>query len=165
MSPCQNLLRARIRAFNRAAHYSHWCVLVDLDHDAPCAAALRDEWLPSRAELLRFRIAVREIEAWLLADRHRVAQFLGVAQSRMPLAPELEDSPKQVMVNLARRSHRRAISEDMVPRPGSGRTIGVGYTCRLIEFASDRNGGCRPDVAAASADSLGRCITRLREFL
>jgi hypothetical protein len=36
------------------------------------------------------------------------------------------------VVELARYSRRRDIREDMVPRPGSGRSVGAAYTSRLI---------------------------------
>lgn len=158
-------LRTRMRAFNQAAQFGHWCVLVDLDHDARCAAALRADWLPSPAPLMRFRVAVREVEAWLLGDAHRLAEFLRVQLSRVPTSPESEESPKEAIVGLARRSRLRDIREDMVPRPGSERTVGVGYTSRLIEFVTDTNDGWRPGVAASNANSLERCIARLKEFV
>lgn len=104
-----------------------------------------------------FRVAVRETEAWLMADCERLAQFLGVRRSWIPGDPEAVDDPKTTLVDLARRSRRRDIREDMVPRAGSGRSVGPAYNSRLIEFATDRLRGWRPDVAAAGADSLARC--------
>src|SRR5688500_2451144 len=104
---------------------------------------------------------VREVEAWLLADQDHLAAFLGVARSRVPANPEGLADPKRAMVDLARRSRRRDIQEDMVPRPNSGRIVGPGYTARMIEFITDRQGGWRPDVAAGSSDSLRRCLNHL----
>jgi len=59
-------LKARIKAFNSAARFSPWLVVVDLD-STECAPRLRTEWLTSPSRLVRFRIAVRAIEAWLIA--------------------------------------------------------------------------------------------------
>ncbi|RLF63060.1 MAG: hypothetical protein DRN33_04790, partial [Thermoplasmata archaeon] len=78
------LLRKKIEGYNNAARRSPWVVLVDLDHDEECAPLLRNEWLPQPASKMCFRIAVREVEAWLLADRKGIASFLGVSQSAVP---------------------------------------------------------------------------------
>jgi hypothetical protein len=107
-----------------------------------------------------FRVAVRAVEAWLLADRESLAGFLRVSPSRVPPDPESLDEPKQAMVNLARQSRSRAVQEDMVPRPGSGRSVGPAYASRLIEFAQST---WRPEIAATRSDSLRRCCERLRQ--
>ncbi len=155
-------LRKQLAGYNQAARFSPWLVLVDLDREADCAPLFRAAWLPKPASLMCFRVAVREIEAWLLADRERIATFLGVAVSRVPPDPEAEPDPKRTVVDLARRARRREIREDMAPRPGSGRTVGPAYTSRLIEFASHATAGWRSEIAAKRADSLRRCLMRLR---
>jgi hypothetical protein len=91
-----------------------------------------------------FRVAVRETEAWLLADRERLARFLGISTSRIPLDPEAMDDPKSLMVDLARHSRRREIREDMIPRSGSGRNVGPAYVSRLIEFVAEKK--LTPDI-------------------
>jgi hypothetical protein len=159
----KSFLRQKIAGYNNAAQRMPWIVLVDLDSDDDCAPPLRNAWLRllQPAPYLCFRVAVREVEAWLLADAERLAGFLGVARSRLPPDPERLADPKTTMVNLARASRRRDIREDMVPRPGSGRQVGPAYSSRLIEFAS---ADWRPDVAADRADSLMRamrCVERL----
>ena len=157
-------LQQRLNGYNQAAYLTTWGVLVDLNHDADCAPPLRAGWLPKPAPYMCFRVAVREIEAWLLADRERLARFLGVAVSKLPLNPEAVNDPKRVMVELARNSRRREIREDMVPRPGIGRTVGPAYTSHLIEYVTDAKVGWRPDVAAKSSDSLDRCLRCLRQL-
>lgn len=67
-------LREKIDGYNNAAKRAPWLVLVDLDHDEDCAPPLREAWIPNPAPHLCFRIAVREIEAWLLADAETLAQ-------------------------------------------------------------------------------------------
>jgi hypothetical protein len=151
-------LLQRLRAYNQAAQFSPWIILIDLDDDDDCAPPFRRSCLPNPAPYLCFRIAVREIESWLLADRERLAKFLSVAVSRIPLDPEKLDSPKSTMVEIARHSRRRDVREDMVPRPGSGRKVGPAYTAQLIDFARDSKRGWRPDVAAKASDSLNRCV-------
>lgn len=152
-----NLLK-KLDGYNHAARFSPWVVLIDLDHDADCAPPACQSWLPNPAPYMCFRIAVRQVEAWLLADRERIARFLGIAVSQLPTTPEAVAYPKRTLVQLANRSRRRDIREDMVPRPGSGRTQGPAYTSRMMEFATDSKAGWRPDVAASLSASLDRCL-------
>ncbi|GIX46048.1 MAG: hypothetical protein KatS3mg131_0259 [Candidatus Tectimicrobiota bacterium] len=156
-------LRRKIHGYNNAAQHSPWVILVDLDQEAECAPPLRAAWLARPAPWLCFRIAVRKVEAWLLADRRGIASFLRVALRKVPVDPESLTDPKQTMVNLAGQSRNREIREDMVPRPGSGRSIGPAYSSRLIEFATKH--WC-PEKAAAHCESLRRaiaCLERLKK--
>ncbi|MFH0778811.1 MAG: hypothetical protein V2A71_09295 [Candidatus Eisenbacteria bacterium] len=157
------LLRQKIKAYSSAAQYSPWIVLVDLDNDAQCAPPFCEEWLSHRAPHLCFRVAVREVEAWLMADTESLAAFLSVARRRIPADPEQLHEPKIEMVSLARQSRRRDIVEDMVPRAEGRRQVGPAYASRLVEYVQ---GSWRPGVAIARADSLRRavtCLTRLVE--
>lgn len=159
----KSALRERIVGYNRAARLGPWLVLVDLDQDADCPAAFRQSWVPIAERHLCFRVAVRQIEAWLMADAETLSSFLGVAENRIPNAPEDVANSKEKMVAIASRSRRRAIREDMVPRLGSGRHVGPAYTSTLIEYAA---GHWRPRVAAKRAESLRRairCLERLVE--
>jgi len=154
-------LRQEINGYNNAARRAPWIILVDLDRDADCAPPLREAWLAAPAPNLCFRIAVRQVEAWLMADAETLAAYLSVARSAVPADPEGLEHAKIAMVNLARRSRRGAVSKDMVPREGSGRPVGPAYTSRLIEYVESR---WRPEVAAQGAESLRRamaCIERL----
>ena len=151
----------RLAGYNNAARLRPWAVLVDLDQDADCAPPAKAKWLSSPAKLMCFSIAVRQVEAWLLADAKGLAEFLSVSASRIPANPEALANPKGEMIRLARRSRRRAIRIDMVPREGSGRIEGPAYASRLIEFACAH---WRPKVAAGRADSLRRCLHRLERL-
>jgi hypothetical protein len=156
-------LRRKIRGYNNAAQRAPWIILVDLDQDADCAPPFRAEWLGDPAPFLCFRIAVRKVEAWLLADRRSIASFLRVAPGEVPVDPESLADPKETMVNLAGKSRSRDIRKDMVPRPKSGRPIGPAYSSRLIEFATQY---WRPDEAAEHCESLRRaiaCLERLKK--
>jgi hypothetical protein len=158
-------LLQRLDAYNQAARFNPWVILIDLDHDDECAPPFRKSCLPNPSPLLCFRIAVREVESWLLADRERLAKFLSVGVSRIPRNPEALDSPKSTMVDLARRSRRKDVRENMVPRSGSGRKSGPAYTSQLIEFVRDYKRGWRPRVAAKASDSLARCMSCLRQLM
>jgi hypothetical protein len=152
-----NLL-ARLSGFNEAARRFPWLVLIDLDSDFPCGPAALSVWLPAPSPWMCFRIAIREAEAWMLGDGDAVASFFGVTVSRVPRDPESLDDPKAALVNLAQRSRRRDVREDMVPRPGSGRVVGPGYTSRVMEFVRQ---SWRPELAAARAPSLRRSLDAL----
>ncbi len=157
-------LRSKLLAYNHAARYAPWIVLIDLDDDAECAPPFKRQLLPKPAQQMCFRVAVREVESWLLADRERAASFFAVSRSRIPAQPEAESNPKQAMISIARQSRRRAIREDMVPREGSGRNVGPAYASRLIEFVTDFRRGWRCYVAAEGAESLKRCLECLKRF-
>src|SRR5262249_41224627 len=119
-----------LRAYNNAARFGPWFVLVDLDGDCPCARG----WLPAPSDHMCFRVVVREVEAWLLADRDRVASVLAVGRREIPANPDSLERPKIELVNLARRSRSKAVREGLVPREGSGRSVGALYTTRLVQF-------------------------------
>lgn len=153
-------LRRRIRGYNEASRRSPWLVIVDLDQE-DCGPALRRSWLSEVSPSLCFRVAVREVEAWLLADAGAMARFLSVPAGRIPSLPESLADPKGEIVRIARRSRSRAVREAIVPRPESERIVGPEYTSSLSLFARDL--WC-PDDAALRADSLRRairCLTAL----
>lgn len=159
----QSLLQS-IEGYNSAARFSLWIVLIDLNGDFDCAPVCVQHLLPSQSENMYLRVAVRAAEAWVLGDRQRIAEWLGISLSRIPANPDSLAYPKQELVNLARRSRRRTLQSDLVPREGSGRAVGPLYTSRLIDFIQDETNGWRPDQAMAASDSLSRCVERLRHL-
>lgn len=156
-------IRSRIDAYNAAARHTPFIVLVDLDREYDCAPALIASWLPQPAPLLRLRVAVRAVEAWLLGDRERAARFLRVRQSSIPAVPELIADPKRTLVDIARTSSSADVRADIVPRPGSGRSVGEAYSARLIEFVVAPE-GWRSAAAVERCDSLARAKRALDEF-
>jgi hypothetical protein len=77
-------LDTKIAAYNKAAAYSPWFVLRDFDHDHPCPSGLREKLVPTQSAGMVLRIAVRTAEAWLMADRERLAAFLSVRIQKIP---------------------------------------------------------------------------------
>jgi hypothetical protein len=154
-------LRTRVEGWNRAAQGCPFLLLTDLDQGA-CPATLIAEWLkqPRHPNLL-FRVAVREIEAWLLADATNFAAFTQVDAGRIPPEPESLPDPKATLAELVRRSKSRLIRGDIVPSPGSTAKQGPGYNGTLGEFVRER---WSPEAAAARAPSLARTMRRLQEF-
>ena len=157
-------LLAKVQGFNKAARFGPWLVLVDLDREE-CAPPFRRRFLRSVAPNMAFRVAVRAVEAWLLADRQRIAAWLEVPLGLVAARPEELPDPKLEIVNLGRRSRSRRVRDDMVPRDGSGRKVGARYPSQLIEFVRDERHGWRPEVAARSSDSLDRCLRDLRRIV
>lgn len=155
-------IKSGIGKFRTSSYALPHVVLTDLDR-YPCPPALLDNWgatdLPPQ---FLFRIAVREVEAWLLADREGIAEFLHVAVSKVPHAPEAEDDPKRTLINLARRSRKKRLAQELVPAPDSAAPIGPLYNARLSEFVNDK---WDVDRAKLLADSLFRTLNRLSVFL
>lgn len=89
-----------LKGYNSAARFAPWLVLRDLDHDADCAPTLIEHVLPAPAEKMLLRIAVRAVEAWLMADAERLAAFISVPLQAIPEAPETVDDPKAVVATL-----------------------------------------------------------------
>jgi hypothetical protein len=153
-------IKSNINGFNQASIAVPFFVLTDLDNHS-CPPELINDWLNSAINSnLIFRIAVREVESWLLADIEGFSSFTGVAQVNFPINPELEDDPKQVLINLVRRSRNRSIREDIVPINNNAR-IGPNYNERLMEFVSDF---WSLERAISRSESLSRACNRLNEF-
>jgi hypothetical protein len=149
----------QLGGYNLAAQHTPWVVLVDLDHDAECAPEFVQRCLPTPAP--QMRVAVREIEAWLLSDAHGIAAFLGVSVSRVPRQPDSLIDPKRTIIDLASGSRRRGVRQEIAPRAGSGRQVGPLYSSHISEFAVDH---WDPAVAAESSPSLRRCIAALQRL-
>jgi len=152
-------LDQRLRGYNSAARFSCWLVLRDLDRDATCAPELSAGLLPAPSAHMRFHIAVRAIEAWLLADAVSFSQFFSVAASRVPTRPDELPNPKDALIALGRHSRKKAIREALVPASGTTARVGPGYTVLLTRFARDV---WKPEVAATYSDSLARLRRYLR---
>ncbi|HNE70982.1 MAG TPA: hypothetical protein PKN26_02440 [Giesbergeria sp.] len=137
-------------------------VLVDLDQSA-CAVQLRQQWgVANLPDSMLFRVAVREAEAWVLADRLGFAEFAGIPPGKVSSAPESLPDPKQELVNLVRRSRNKRLAAEIVPALGSAVPIGPLYNERLCSFV--RAHWC-VDAAMAAAPSLARTVGRLQTFL
>lgn len=158
-------LRRALPGYNDAAKRSPWFIVVDLDDECPCASMLVHAWLPVPSPQMRFRVAVRQIEAWLLADADRFSMVFGVRRGQVPDTPDELDDPKGTVLSLVAASKKSAIKADMIPRPGSGRRVGPAYAARLIEFVTRGEGGWRLEHAAAASPSLRRCVERVDELV
>ncbi len=168
----KNFLLKRLPNYNQAARFAPWLVLVDLDQDYDCAPDFVHAVLPhpargtpfGQAHGMQLRVAVRAIEAWLLADAEHLAAFLKAPRARIPPDPDAEPDPKNTLIALARRGKNRAICSDIVPRQGSGARVSPGYSGRIMEFVGGAARPWRPEVAVQRSDSLRRCVEALRNL-
>ncbi len=154
---------ARIDSYNQAARVGGWFAMRDSDRDAgDCAARLRGSLLSqTQSDGLCLRLAVRTIEAWLLADAERFAEVFGVSRARIPLYPESLADPKRSLVDLCRLSRRRDVRFAVVP-PNGIKGLGPEYTNFVGSFAGTQ---WRPDVAALSAPSLARATEDIDQMV
>ncbi len=154
----KHYLDEKLAGYNNAARFSSWLILRDLNSDEACAPGLRKRLLPSPAPLARLHIVVRAVEAWLLADHETLGAFLRVPSRDLPANPDELPHPKLALIEIARRSRRKAILGGFLPAPGSTASVGPGYTAMITEFATRT---WRPRIAAYRSASLGRLLRHL----
>ena len=154
-------LKRTIKGFNNAAKGTPFLVLTDLD-TGECPPVLVRDWLPiPRHPNLLFRVAVHEVESWLLADAVGLAQFLRVRAARIPRDVEGIPEPKRFLIQLASGSPNRQFVQDIVPAPGDTSVQGPNYNARLEQFVRE---SWSPKRAAARSPSLRRTVERIRSF-
>ncbi len=152
-------LKNKMSDFMKIAHRPV-LILTDLDSSG-CAPELRKQWLGSRANSggVVFRIAVREVESWLLADRKGFAKWSGISIGKMLRDIEKEADPKRYLLGLAR-SARKDIRDELLPNARAAASQGFGYNRQLGGFARTL---WSLDRAAEASDSLRRARMRIRE--
>ncbi len=156
-------IKAKCSAFlNMAAGGQHTLILTDLDR-AECPAALIRDWFfsgrndaPALPKQVIFRVAVREVEAWLMADREGFAKFLGISPANFNAAPETLADPKKFLLDVIGRKTGKKWTWDMLP---TGRArIGSGYNAGLCAFIRNH---WSIDRACSKAPSLQRAVDAL----
>ena len=154
-------LRRTITGWNRAAQGTPFIVLTDLD-EYTCPRALIEQWLKEpQHENLVFRVAVREVEAWLLADPENLAHYLRVQQAQLPTDPDTLPDPKRAILDLARKSRSSEVRGRIVPKRGSTAQQGPDYNGCLAGFVAT---GWNIGAAARQSPSLRRAVRRLATF-
>ncbi len=158
-------LRKKAKGLARSATpYQPALLLTDLDSGS-CPAALRKKWLGRvpLPESMLFRVAVREVEAWVMADRKNFAEFFKIPKDKIPDNPEDLPDPKDVLLRLIHQ-HSKIPSKGEIVVVGSGRKSGKRYAGPrynevLSEFVEKV---WRPDLAAKKAPSLARTRQRIK---
>lgn len=152
-------LLARLNDYNIAAQYEPWFVLLDLDTE-DCAPSLIAASLPNPASGMFLRVAVREIESWLLADSG-LARYIRIPARRIPAEVEKVVSPKRRLVELVRTHCRtKVVRTSIVPRTRDA-TVSDLYNDFMIEFVRQH---WDPVRASERSDSLRRCLAALERL-
>lgn len=155
-------LRQKARSFNESAHEECGIfMLTDLDSPQDCPPGLIYSWIkaPLNPRFL-FRVAVMEVESWVMADRVGFSDFLSIPLHRIPSMTDDILNPKEFLVSLARRSQKKRVGEALVPTRGTNLTVGIEYNILLSEFVQDHWDLQR---AASVSPSLKRTLDRLSQ--
>ena len=130
-------LQRRAPELNRsAARPPYIFMLTDLDSPQNCPPQLIQSWIRAPLDSGFFlRVAVMEVESWIMADRSALARFLSIPVRRIPSNTDDIDNPKEFLVSLARRSNRRRLRDQLVPAPrATTARVGPEYNSRFSEF-------------------------------
>lgn len=155
-------IKKQILAYNNAAQSTPYLVLTDLDR-AECPLIIINTWFQTKSKHsnLLFRIAVREVEAWLMADREAFAKFLGISIDLIPTDIDNIADPKTNLINLVKKSKKRQLKDSIVPAKNSTAKIGKDYNGPLIEFVQQY---WQVTKAEINSPSLRRAIKSIRSF-
>ena len=101
-------LRAKAQRYNQGAYKECGIfMLTDLDSPTSCPSTLIASWVKGRLNRWFFlRVAVMEVESWIMADRQAFSEFLAVPIDRIPQNTDTISTPKEFLVSLARRSKK-----------------------------------------------------------
>jgi len=154
-------LKSRMRNFCELARHTPLLLLTDLDKE-DCPATLIGDWSRRDAipRQLLFRVAVRQVESWLLADRDGMARLLNISVRRLPPDPDALPDAKRSLLQLAQRAPR-AVREDLVGESGATAAQGLGYNAVLSNFVRTT---WDPSQAVHRSNSLARARKRLTEL-
>jgi hypothetical protein len=155
-------LRSNLRKYCQLAQMYPVILVTDLDGGF-CAPKLVNEWLDQLVvpSTLIFRVAVREAESWVMADRSGFSSFLGVSPTKIAAEPEILPDPKAVLLHIARQAKRK-VREMIVPEPNSNASIGREYNDALCDFVQT---SWNIIAASESSPSLRRAIVRIQSTL
>lgn len=131
-------LKKQSPAFNNAAKACPFLLITDLDRQ-PCPSHLIAEWLkiPKHPHFL-LRVAVREVEGWLLGDPIGFGAFLGLKTTFDFESPEHLPDPKQELLKLANKSPRKSIRDALTWHDKATGQLSQGpdYNAPLVRFVT-----------------------------
>lgn len=132
------------------------CVLCIADSDQHCPVELVASWLGPHPSAARFvlRLAVREAESWVLADRAGMNRHFKVPLGKLPRQPDELADPKTDLLRCVARYAPMALRREMVHQ-GTPLRRGVGYKAGLRSYMANTWG---PERAAVQSPSLQRAL-------
>lgn len=126
-----------------------------------CPSQLIEKWLDGRARPvgLLARVAVQEVESWLLADIEAFRSFFGVSINVPTSCDEIND-PKSFLLNAAKKK-RKFFREGFVRSDGGKISPGIAYNQMLSEWITQE---WSPQRASERSPSLKRAMSRLSDL-
>ncbi|MBN9047036.1 MAG: hypothetical protein J0H18_15415 [Rhizobiales bacterium] len=154
-------LKSKLESFVEMSRHYPVLMITDLDAEV-CAPRLLEKWFNrlEKPDNFVFRVAVREVESWVLADAIDFAGYLGIKQSMIPPNPDELHDPKATLINIARKA-KKSLRLDIVPERGALAKQGLGYNRALCQFVREQ-WDCRR--AASNSESLSRACTKVAEL-
>lgn len=154
-------IKNNIKAFNNASKGSVYFILTDLDNYS-CPSELIDKWLglKNRRHNLLFRVAIKEVESWALADVIGFSEYFGVSERLVPRSPDSVNDPKKVLIDIVRKSKKKGFKQDILPVNENAK-VGPNYNSRMIDFVDNKW-----DINSArdNSESLNRTYYALDRF-
>lgn len=136
-------------------------MLTDLDSPKICPPTLIQTWIKGTLNLGFFlRVAVMEVESWVMADQRAFSEFLQIPATQIPYKTDEILDPKQTLVSLAKKSKSTSLRRDLIPgKAAKTSKVGPRYNIRLCEFVKNYWDFNR---AACVSPSLKRTVDRLQ---
>ena len=151
---------------NMARSKLYTFILTDLD-TTDCPPTLIRDWfsIPQNQPIalpqeVVFRVPVREVESWLLADRDAFAGFMGISKANFASRPDELADAKEHLLNVIDQKCRRRWQREMLPQAPTA-SIGPLYNEKLCEFIREK---WNPARAATNSPSLARAIEALKRL-
>ncbi|MCX7727782.1 MAG: DUF4276 family protein, partial [Chitinispirillaceae bacterium] len=148
-----------LKKINEASRMIPHIILTDLDN-SPCVPTFVNKWINfTLNDNLLFRVAVKEIDAWLIADREAFSEFIGIPLAKIPSDTQTILDPKEFIIQMAKKSKKKHI-KDIIP-VGSAKQ-GPGYNSILTKFITQV--WC-PYRASKHNESLNKSIKKIENFI
>ena len=158
-----SVILRKLSDYNRTAAALKFFVVVDLDREN-CVVEFIDKCF-SGAPLSRgllFRVAVREVESWLLADRAGFCDYFKISSQKLQKDPDSLRNPKEFLIHIINKyCKNRNYREDITPQEKTGALTGPAYNVRLIQFVKTKWSAKK---AEKNSLSLRRAINAVKKF-
>ena len=158
---CGNLYKKAAKFASMARNGLHVALFTDLD-TAECAPSLRRKWFGNNSipDSLLFRVAVRETEAWIMADKEAFARYVGISPVNFKDDPETLGDPKQFLLAVIKKHASPKLKKAMIPSGSAA--VGPEYNSIMCDFAEHL---WNPERAAKHAPSLQRTFNAIKRII
>lgn len=153
----------RLLEYNRLAKHLKFFILLDLDQEQ-CIVHFIKKCFKNKLlkENLIFRVAVLEIESWILADSKGFSEYFKVPKEKLHDNPDKLKDPKRFLVNIIKKCCKeKSYRESIIPDKNSGAVVGPAYNSAMIQFIEKK---WSPKRAINVSTSLKRCIQAVKNI-